>query len=204
MESLSRKVKYMDMREFRDIVISAVALAAAFSIAFSGGYRGIANLGVDIFVTSLIAVSLSFVLHELGHRHVAKHFNCYAEYRMWPHGLLLALLFSVLGFVFAAPGAVMIHPKSDLWGSRVSVSKKRFGLISIAGPVMNLLLAGIFFMANIIFPWQGFMLGIMINIWLAFFNTIPIPPLDGSKIFAWDKRIWLALFAPLAALFILL
>ncbi len=192
----------MDMREFKELAISAVALAIAFGIAFSGGYRRIGNFGIDIFMVSAVAVSLSFVLHELGHRYVARRFNCYAEYRMWTYGLLLALAFSMFGFVFAAPGAVMIHPRADLWGTK-EFSRKRFGLISLAGPAMNMLLAGIFLVSNIIFPWNGFMVGVMINVWLALFNMMPFPPLDGSKIFAWDKRVWLALFVPVAALFIL-
>ncbi len=193
----------MEMQEIKEIFISAVALAIAFSIAFSGGYRGITSLGIGVFFMSIIAVSLSFVLHELGHRYAARRFNCHAEYKMWPQGLILAMAFSMFGFVFAAPGAVMVYPKSDIWGTKASVSRKKFGLISAAGPAMNLLLAGIFFLSSLVIQSDIFLLGIMINIWLALFNMIPIPPLDGSKIFAWDKRIWLGLFAFIAVLFLL-
>ncbi len=188
----------MRMKEARDIIISSAVLALAFGIALSGGIEAIANpeLLTNNIAMAMVAVSLSFVLHELGHRAIAKKYECFAEYQMWPFGLLLALAVSMTGFVFAAPGAVFIHQKIDLWGNVSRLSKKKIGLISISGPLINLALAGIFVMANALLPLEVFRMGTTINLWLAIFNALPIGPLDGSKIFQWDKRIWLAFFVP--------
>ncbi|MBI2972058.1 MAG: M50 family metallopeptidase [Candidatus Aenigmarchaeota archaeon] len=185
----------METRELRDIAVSAIALAFAFALANVGGIEGVNRLSYALVAAAFIAVSLSFICHELGHRFVARHFGCYAEYKMWKEGLALALLSSLFGFVFAAPGAVYVHPKTDLWGAGKAISRKRYGIISLAGPVVNLLFAGIFFALHLWNQSDVFLYGIAINIWLAVFNMIPLPPLDGSKIFAWDKRVWLAFFA---------
>jgi Zn-dependent protease len=76
--------------------------------------------------------------------------------------------------------------------------KKDMALVSLAGPATNLLIAIIFgIVCRIVFPnfnldqvlstsMLGTILGtiVYINLILAVFNLIPIPPLDGSKILA--------------------
>jgi len=75
-------------------------------------------------------------------------------------------------------------------------------LVSLAGPVANFVLAILFFLlfklVNLLSPLFSaqvqqffftplsliFVAGTMVNIILAIFNLIPIPPLDGSKILA--------------------
>lgn len=66
-------------------------------------------------------------------------------------------------------------------------------LVALAGPASNLLLAvllGVLYRLGSIFisipsdVVQLFFIAIIINIVLAVFNSIPIPPLDGSKIIA--------------------
>lgn len=188
----------MRLKEIKDLVISALALALAFGIALSGGYRAFSMPGllVTVFLMSIVAVSLGFVLHEIGHRFVARRFGYFAEYTMWPTGLILAVVVSFFGFVFAAPGAVMIYPKSDA-GGRVTLTRQKIGLISITGPAMNLSLALVFILlymaySDIALLTLLFSLGARINTWLAVFNLIPFGPLDGAKIFRWHKGVWLA------------
>jgi Zn-dependent protease len=197
---MSDKMKHgvaMRWKELRDLAISAILLALAFGIALSGGFRAFLEPRDLIIVSAMavVGVSLGFVLHEMGHRFVARRFGCFAEYTMWPAGLILALVSSVFGFVFAAPGAVMIYPRPDMRG-RATLTRQKIGLIAMAGPAMNICLAIAFVLLNMAYPTLLFSLAARINTWLAIFNLIPFGPLDGAKILAWDKRAW---FAALAA-----
>ncbi len=193
----------MKTRELRDLVISALLLALAFGLAFSGGFRALSYPGIliSMFLLALVGVSAGFVLHELGHRFVARRFGCFAEYKMWTTGLVVAIMCSFFGFVFAAPGAVMIHPGVDLEG-RPTLNKQRLGIISIAGPSMNICLAIVFMLLNGLYPSLVFSLGARINTWLALFNLIPFGPLDGAKIMSWDKKVWLVAIIITIGLFI--
>src|SRR3990167_7787333 len=94
----------------------------------------------------------------------------------------LAIVPQIFGFrlpVFIAPGAVYIYAMRH-------ISAKENGIISLAGPAMNWLLAGIFFVIALAFPGNAIIytiarLGAMANMGLAMFNLLPIFPLDGSK-----------------------
>jgi Zn-dependent protease len=192
----------MRSEELKDLIVSALFLALAFGIALSGGLRAFSEPRSLIIVSlmAVIGVSSGFVLHEMGHRFVARRLGCFAEYTMWPTGLIIALVSSLFGFVFAAPGAVTIYPRADM-GERATLTKERIGLISIAGPAMNICLAVVFILLNMANPMLLFSLGAQVNTWLAIFNLIPFGPLDGWKIFGWDKRAWLGAIAAGIGLF---
>ena len=195
----------MRSKELRDLIISALSLAVAFGIALSGGYSAFSDPRdlVIVSLVSIVAVSLGFILHEMGHRFVARRFGCFAEYTIWPMGLIVALICSLFGFVFAAPGAVMIRPGIDPLGKEIALTKEKTGMISIAGPVMNICLAVIFFILNVAYPTLLFSLGAQINTWLAIFNLIPFGPLDGAKILRWNKWAWFAALAAGIGLFVM-
>jgi Zn-dependent protease len=194
----------MRSQEFKDISISAVVLAISFGIAFAGGFRAFRNLQIlGIFILiSLIAVSLGFVLHEIGHRYVARKYGFFAEYKMWRIGLLIAFAGSLLGFIFAAPGAVNIYPRANGYNTAMTTSQK-MGIISLTGPAMNFILAVVFLLLNFIYPHLLFSLGARINTWLAVFNLIPFGPLDGMKIYRWSWKVWFIAFIAGAGLYII-
>ncbi|MBQ3473117.1 MAG: site-2 protease family protein [Methanobrevibacter sp.] len=192
-------------KEIRDLIISFIVIALGFTILYSNGdYSNVAL----IFPVVMIGVGAGFIFHELGHKFVAMHYGYYAEYELWPTGLLIALVSSFFGFIFAAPGAVVIFSNG--------MEEKTNGIISIAGPIVNIILGLIFFLilgslgsfGDFIYTEMGAIvylicvLGTRINFFLAAFNLLPIPPLDGSKVMSWSVPIWLVTFA-IAALLVL-
>ncbi|MGC8619935.1 MAG: site-2 protease family protein [Thermoplasmata archaeon] len=172
--------------EIFDIIIATIILSIAFTLAFFG--LRVSPLSFTIyFLISLLAVLTGFVGHEMLHKFTAFKYDYYAEFKRWNLGLLIALVTSFFGIVFAAPGATNIYGYVD---------KNTNGKIAASGPVYNLIL-GIFFI-SISYILQGIGSQIaqfigMINIWLSFFNLWPIPPLDGSKVFRWNLPIYIIL-----------
>ncbi len=188
--------------EIRDIIVAWAALGFAFALAnwsrfgiFGSGSVSAGEFAY-IFGLALVTIGPGFVFHELSHKFVARKYGFWAEFRMWPQMLILALLTSLLGFIFAAPGATYI--------SGMNISKEENGKISIAGPLINVAIA-LFFLPFALFGsgvWfdLGYW-GSYFNIFLALFNLLPIGPLDGSKVFRWNKVLWVVTIASLALLF---
>ena len=177
-------------KELKDIAISVLVLSIAFTLIYARRATGFFSDDFAVnaalwFATSVLIVSVCFLLHEFGHKFVAQRYGAWAEYRMFPQGLLFCLVLSVFGFLFAAPGAVMISGYID---------DKRNGVISIAGPAVNLTLGAIFI--GLLFVTTGrlqdvFYLLAHFNVFLAVFNLIPIPPLDGSKVLKWNVPVYI-------------
>ncbi len=150
-------------------------------------------------LTTIIAFAIlimSVVLHELSHGYVAeflgdptprlqgrltlnplKHLELFGS-------IIVPIITTLSGFPFGWAKPVQWNP--------YNIKNRRQGelLISLAGPTANLLLALVF---GLVVRF-GYTVAstpfiticayiVMINISLAVFNLIPIPPLDGSKIF---------------------
>lgn len=151
-----------------------------------------------LFSSTLVAVIwvtvilISLTVHEFAHAYIGFRFGDRTAEAMGrltlnpiahidPAGFLLLLLF---GFGWAKP--VPFNPYN------LKDPKKDAVFIAFAGPISNILLAifaAIIFRLLFVFQFATesllpvfLVLLIIINLILAFFNLLPIPPLDGSKL----------------------
>ncbi|MEK6941824.1 MAG: site-2 protease family protein [archaeon] len=189
---VSRK-NFFAENETTGLFISWVTITLAFALVLSEKFLNFGSF-LSVLPVAAIGVGTGFVLHELAHKYVAIHYGAKAEFRYWNLGLILAIVLPLItfgNFLFAAPGAVYIYGKE--------ISRKQNGIISLAGPAANIILA----LAFLAFAFSGFFPKVFfnvafINIFLAAFNLLPVFPLDGSKVFAWNPAIWGIFFVPLA------
>ncbi|MEM0148543.1 MAG: site-2 protease family protein [Candidatus Micrarchaeaceae archaeon] len=207
------------LHELKNLIMADAVLVFAFSITFMHGIYGISSanhglataLGLSassspllmflyIIPIMFVGVTLSFIFHELMHKYVAQHYGAIAGFRASSTGLVITLATSLFGFLIGIPGATIIYASS--------FTKRENGIVSIAGPLTNFIVFGIFLAIDIAFgaylPSYFATLvtfTMFISILLAFFNMLPIYPLDGSKVLAWSKPVY---FATLAVIFALM
>jgi Zn-dependent protease len=131
-----------------DLLISWIVLVIGFSLVIGG--RRVPS--VDLIIASALGVGTGFLLHELAHKFMAQRYGYWAEYRANRSGLLIIIAMSFMGFLLAAPGAVMIqkvanqyHPAAYSYGEDQIRARKEQLWISLAGPMTNIILAVLFF-----------------------------------------------------------
>ncbi len=156
---------------------------------------------MSLFLTliSLVIVLASIIIHELAHGYAAdwlgdptprlmgrltlnplKHLDLMGSL-VFP-GLLFIMGLPVIGWAKPVPFNPLNFKKYHTWGNAI---------VAISGPLSNILLAIIFAVLLRVGVYAEFLTPVMtqlivsivlINISLALFNLVPIPPLDGHHI----------------------
>jgi Zn-dependent protease len=174
---------------------------------------GRGNIDGQQFLFILISFVISITIHEFAHAYTATILGDdtpRAQGRVTlnplahldPIGSLLLVFVALSGFGLGWGKPVIFNPYRIRWG------KRGVALVALAGPLSNVVLALVLAVPQRVFasgfanlsPTAQRFIGVLIglNIALAAFNVIPLPPLDGSKIlFGILPDFWYVALAPL-------
>lgn len=180
----------------RIIYIILAIMVATVIVRYSNNEMALLSL-----LLSVPAVLIAITFHEFAHAFAADKLGDDTPRRQGRLSLnpldhldpIGSLLLLVAGFGWGKP--VQVNPRN--YTRRISMEKGE-AIVSLAGPLMNMVLAILFaIIYRLILHFAGleFMLSttgnivmlliyciISVNVGLGIFNLIPLPPLDGSKI----------------------
>src|SRR3989344_5357070 len=149
------------------LLITTLVIGYIFS-GFTTKFRGIdyfRKFNLSDFKLSILVAAPGIILHELSHKFVAMFFGLTAQFQIFTFGLILGTILKFFNspLIILAPGYV---------GIGGNTTELTMTLIAFAGPLINLIL------------WISahYVLTKEVNKWLFIFNMLPIPPLDGSKV----------------------
>ncbi len=161
------------------------------------------------FVQVTVMAGIGVLVHEVAHKLVARHKNLEITYQFWtldrmspaqkikhgvPIGIIIALLvtfFSNGTFYFTAIGEnrISVDPKKRIGRKWTEVLDYEQALILLSGPIANILLV---IVLNAISRFTSYDLTpfMMINLFMAFWTMLPLPGLDGGKIFFGSRNVY--------------
>ena len=181
--------------EVRGYVIAILAIA--FIISFREWGEGQFDLTAGLFnlFNSVLIVALSILVHDAGQRIWGLAIGYKIEFKMWSFGVVLGLILAFVTngkFWLIIPGTFMLH---HLAGHRLGFFRYGINIIgqsmvALAGPLFTLMLIILLKILYAINPNPLLQKAIMFNIIYNITNMLPIPVLDGGKIFVGSRMIY--------------
>jgi hypothetical protein len=174
-------------------------------------YVTIAEIGMEFlqFIPIILIFPLSFLIHELAHLNMGKHFKYQSRFCLTKVGLRTTLIAIIIGIPFGLPGAAVsvgVDPAKD---------QRQMGFIKTAGPASNFILGVIFLIISVLIPItsellfrvkMGVIQGASLNLVLGLFNMVPVAirgfALDGQYIIKWKPALYVGLVIALIICFI--
>ena len=207
-----RKYYVFNGFEIRGYVIAI--LAVAFMISFdkwgSGGFDFASGL-INFFISALI-VALSLLIHDAGQRIWGLMIGYKIEFKMWTFGLIIGLVVTFLNngrmpyLWLILPGGFMMHHMAGhrLGWFRYGINYFGQAMVAMGGLLFTLVLIILLKILNTIIPGFFIQEAIRFNLVYMIINLLPIPPLDGSKIFFGSRMAYAFIMPAMLAATVLL
>ncbi|MBN2052167.1 hypothetical protein JW756_01570 [Candidatus Woesearchaeota archaeon] len=167
------------------------SLIASFVLTFRkwGGETFNLEEGLVNFVIACILVFIFLFIHFSVQKLVALKLGYVSHYKVWINGLLISLIicFFSYGYIPLFFTGSLLHdviPKLRAGVFRGGVKHKDLGVIAFAGPLSNIILAGLFAPLYLATKSSFFYAVILINLLMAIFSLLPIPTFEKLRQFA--------------------
>jgi len=183
-------------KEFLDISIGALIIILSF------GFTAILMTQLPwSFTGFIIAIILvSYLSTILPQKLLAKRFGCTSRYTLTKIGLIISIFTIIIPVKYISPGMLLI-PEIDF------ISKKRSGIISAIGSIINLSLGTIFIFLGIFLPNFSIALlmltGAFITSQITLLRLIPMRFLPGKRILNWSWPLFVVMLVLTLGIFIL-
>jgi Zn-dependent protease len=182
------------LREIAMLIVCTVLFGIAFVMADR------LALQPDLIIIYMVMGGVALIMHDLGHRMVARKLEIEGQYKFWGLGTFTMLLTSWLfGMAFAQPGRYVFSDPED-------IDNRDMAFVTLAGPAVSMLFAILFLPFALIGGVAGqiAVAGFTMNLMTAVYNLMPFSPMDGKIIYEWSRLFWMLTFVPLALFFILM
>ncbi len=186
--------------EARSLAIAVLVTAFVFSFK-EWGYGSAFDFKIGFFnyFNAILIVALSFLVHISMQRIWALGTGFRLEWKMWSFGLLFALIMAFLtnGAIWwlVLPGGIILHHMAGhrLGWFRYDINYWALGLTTATGVIASVVLVIIFKALSVFVSNSLIDKLIIFNIAYALCSLLPIPPLDGSRIFYGSRMFYVFL-----------
>jgi parallel beta-helix repeat protein len=167
-------------------ILSAVILGGVFTYSTSFGFKS------EVFLILSAIGGIVVIIPKAVQYLLSKRLGMQAEYRMWWGGILIMIFTTLLlRNVFGQP------IRSEIVDEK-SFDKKKLGIAMLAGPVVSILLGSVFLL---LYLMKGTfaslaLLGIEMTLLTALVTFLPISPMEGERVYKWNKMVWALFFLP--------
>jgi Zn-dependent protease len=185
---------YVPILTFRELAVIACS-AAIFAIAFI--FKDKMGVQWSTLLIFLIMGGLATIVHELGHRLSGRYYGYPSELQIWSLGSVTMLITAwFFGTVFAQPSRTVMQ-------GIMKEADFHEVIVTVVGPLMNLVFAGISFL---LLPLGGYLTimgkaGFSMNLLSSVCSLIPVKPMDGERVFRWNKLLWALIWLPIFVIY---
>ena len=190
-----RKYYKFTRHEATGLIISIIVIAFIISFKEWGTTKFNAIIGLFNFFNAVLIVALSILAHDAGQRLWGLAIGYKIEFKLWSFGIMIALLIAFVSngnFWLIIPSGFMLHHIAGhrLGWFRYGINYFGQAMVALAGPLFNLMLLIFLKILYSFAPNPLIQKAIIFNSVYIITSMLPIPPLDGSKIYFGSRMLY--------------